>query len=140
MTSKTLQFLSFISIFTICLITESCKKNDAPVNSIVGKWKTTGYTYDGKDLYGTLRACETDNIITFTSDQKVIVDEGPTKCDPSDPQTTSGTYLLSNDNKTVTISQDGSSSTVFNIITLNSTTLTIHDPDAKEVTTLTRIY
>jgi hypothetical protein len=33
-----------------------------------------------------IEACERDNIITFKADNTGTVDEGSTKCDPSDPQ------------------------------------------------------
>ena len=106
MTNKPFSFLSFISIFTICFMIQSCKKQDLPRQYIVGNWKMTGYIYDGKDLFPTLPGCGTDNIITFTSDQKFIIDEGPTKCYSSDLQTFSGTYSVSNDEKTLTLSLD----------------------------------
>src|SRR4051812_17878633 len=122
MTNKTLILVAYISIFATCLLTESCKKNDRPVNYIVGNWKITSVIYKGEDTYGSAPPCQTDNILTFTTDQKVIFDEGPTKCYPSDVQTESETYSISNDNKTLTLLFSGTPQ-VFNILTLNATTL-----------------
>jgi hypothetical protein len=138
MASKIFVSLVYISIFTTCLLTESCKKNDPEVNYIVGNWKITGFIYKGEDIFGSLLPCQADNIITFTSDNRVIYDEGPTKCYSTDIQTESGTYSLSNDKKTLTLLTPGPP-LVLNVITLNSTTLTFEDPTEGSVSTLTRI-
>src|SRR4051812_24157217 len=36
---------------------------------------------------GVLQSCDTDNTITFKSDNTGVMDEGATKCETSDPQT-----------------------------------------------------
>lgn len=41
-----------------------------------------------------IEKCETDNTITFRSDSTGIVNEGATKCDAGDPQTTPFTWWL----------------------------------------------
>lgn len=41
---------------------------------------------------GILASCDKDNIITFKNDGTGTVDEGPTKCESGDPQTTSLTW------------------------------------------------
>ena len=53
------------------------------------------------DLLALVGSCLADNVYSFTVDSK-YVDEGPTKCDPSDPQLETGTLSLSTDNKTFT--------------------------------------
>ncbi len=71
-----------------------------------------------QDVFGTgVPTCIVDNIGTFTSDLKLIVDEGQTKCSPGDPQTTTGTYSLNSGNTQLTTSIAGISE-VFNIIIL----------------------
>jgi Lipocalin-like domain len=112
-----------MTAFTVCLTIESCKKDHKASNPIVGKWNMTAYIHDGIDVYGTqVLPCVTDNIITFTSDLQIIADEGPTKCNSSDPQTITGTYSLNSDNTQLTASHNGSSDVDY-IRTLNSTTL-----------------
>ncbi|MDZ4709174.1 MAG: hypothetical protein SH818_12315, partial [Saprospiraceae bacterium] len=54
------------------------------------------------DLLALAGSCLADNVYSFTIDSKYIADEGPTKCNPSDPQQTSGTLSLSTDNKSFT--------------------------------------
>jgi hypothetical protein len=128
-----------IIAFAICLTIESCKKHDKALNPIIGKWTLTAYIHDGIDVYGTgIPACLIDDIFTFTSDLTLIVDEGPTKCSPTDPQTTSGTYSLNSDNTQLTTSIAGNSE-VFNIMTLNSTTLKTNQVDNGDIATYTKI-
>lgn len=49
---------------------------------------------------GLLESCETDNTITFKTDNTGTADEGATKCDPSDQQSTSFTWAFKN-NETI---------------------------------------
>ncbi len=49
---------------------------------------------------GFVETCETDNIITFKSDGTGTIDEGLTKCDIADPQTSSFTWSFK-ENETV---------------------------------------
>lgn len=51
--------------------------------------------------------CSKDDCTNFKSDKTISFDEGATKCDPSDPQTSEGTWSLSADGKTLTLTQDG---------------------------------
>lgn len=79
------------------------------------KWQTVSVTIDPGydfDKDGKLETditkliaepCEIDDIMTFQSDQKISYDEGATKCDPSDPQTTTdGTWSFDNATKMLT--------------------------------------
>ena len=137
---KTLVLISFMTAFAAGLIIESCKKNGKSSNPIVGKWKMTAYIHEGMDVFGTgqLDPCYVDNIITFTSGPEVIVDEGATKCSPSDPQTFSGTYSLNSDNTQLTVSSNGSSDVDY-IRTLNSTTLKVEQISNGDLITYTRV-
>lgn len=64
------------------LITNSSwKYNDAKIDS------DNNGTGDTPLPAGIVTACQTDNIIVFTANGYGTVDEGPTKCDPADPQT-----------------------------------------------------
>lgn len=54
---------------------------------------------------GAIASCEKDNTITFKSDSTGTLNEGATKCDPSDPQTTSFKWWFK-DNGAVLYSPD----------------------------------
>lgn len=77
----------------------ACNKNDDKEKSNTEKISLSAWKYDkaqidiNKDGTGDLpvpedeiEACEKDNLITFKADNTGIIDEGGSKCDPSDPQ------------------------------------------------------
>lgn len=80
--------------------------------AIVGKYKATAYTTTSNGIVGNnfdgRPACEVDDITEFTADGKMFFTEGATSCTP--PNVTPGTitYIISADNKSITIkSVDG---------------------------------
>ena len=77
---------------TLGVLSFSCKKSDpAPTVSnmdLISKtWKLTATTINSIDAYSLLADCEKDNLFVFTKDGNFTEDEGPTKCNASDPQT-----------------------------------------------------
>ncbi len=72
------------------------------------------------DLYAQFEACSKDDLTFFQDDNKYLFDEGATKCDPTDPQTDTGIWLLSSDEKVMTV--DGES---WDIVEINSSTLKV---------------
>jgi hypothetical protein len=81
---------------------------------------------------GTIENCEKDNVITFKSDSTGTLNEGATKCDPTDPQTTSFKWWFK-DNGAVLYSPDpifGGLSGDVKVIELSATKLRV----TKEVT------
>lgn len=77
---------------------------------------------------GDLEACDKDDFIIFLSSGKVSVDEGATKCDPSDPQVDStSTWSLNSDNTKITVTEQGSTSpSTYDIQELSSSKMKIH--------------
>ncbi len=76
----------------------------------------------------TLEPCLTDNSITFSANGNGTVDEGPTKCDAADPQTTSFTWSFAANETMMNISGDviaGAEGGQFKIVTLSSTQLSL---------------
>jgi len=80
------------------------------------------------DSYAKMSACERDNLVKFNADRTYIDDEGPTLCNPSDPQTQTGTWKLENSDTKLTISDPGAPGTdqSFDIITLSASTMRLH--------------
>ncbi|MEO6832751.1 MAG: lipocalin family protein [Chitinophagaceae bacterium] len=130
---------SLIAFAAICCLFTACKKSDSGGSSLSGtaaltngKWKltaaTTSITVPGiptqnMDIYGSMQACEKDNLLTFNANNTVTMDEGATKCDPSDPQTAdAGTWTLSADNKTLTATATSGGS---DVATLDGNTLAL---------------
>lgn len=102
-----------------CLITlalsvawASCSKNKSGTNNNVAlltkaawKFDTAGIdadkngTIDQEDP--TLQSCFKDNTYIFNSDSTVVMDEGATKCDAADPQTSTYPWSITNGNPPV---------------------------------------
>ncbi len=95
------------------LVFASCKKDkDEPKDLLTAPscWKTvkTESRSTTTDPWtDDSEACSTDDCTRFNSDGTASFDEGATKCDPTDPQTSTGSYTLSDDGKSITITQDG---------------------------------
>ena len=106
-------FLLLLAVSTIAVT--AFKKDDAKSNEdyLTAKscWKQTkSESYDPTTSTwsdDTIDDCTKDDCTTFKSDKSLVVDEGATKCDPTDPQTSTGTWSLSADGKTLTLSQAG---------------------------------
>jgi len=98
----------------------SCSKDeDEKTNKdlLTGKdWKMTALTVNPavviegisfSDFYAFLPACTQDDLTKFNSDGTVNFDEGATKCDSGDPQTTYGTWSFNADQTVLSVTADG---------------------------------
>ena len=107
----------------------SCKKETptptpAPTKTelITGKnWILTSYVMDNVEYYDQIASCQQDNLTIFNTNNTVTIDEGLTKCDPLDPQTSYGGAWYFNPTETLMF-LDGSE---YELEVLNSTTLKI---------------
>ena len=92
-----------------------------------GTWKFSSATVGGSDVSAFLQTCQKDNILTFVSAGTGTVDEGLTKCNAGDPQTSSFTWSFQSSETVLFISTTlftGGSST-FNLVTLTETQLVV---------------
>ncbi len=130
-----------IAICTVVLLITGCKKDLTLIEVMQsGKWKVTAQTFNGQDEFSTTTACEKDNLTTFRSDNSYFVDEGATKCDPKDPQTSEeGTYTVSADEKIVTLKTKGviSFSVDLNVLSYDDEQLQLEFVDGKDKTVIT---
>lgn len=126
-----LGLLALSLMFTSC----SKKKDDPSTTELLTNknWVITAETVDPplpfngttiSDLYAQLSACEKDNVVRFTSPNIYTEDEGATKCIASDPQTKTGTWVLSTDQKTITTTESGQT-TSLSILSLTSSELKV---------------
>jgi len=89
-------------------------------------WRFDNATVAGIDISGSFEDCEKDNTVTFLSNGSGTIDEGPTKCDAADPQTTPFTWAFENNETslhTTTPLFPGTGD--FKISTLNETQLSV---------------
>ena len=104
-----------LAAFTIVLFT-ACKKGGGAKSKTdlltQSTWKFDNAALD-VDRNGTpdspvppgfLQSCDTDNTLTFRSDNTGVVDEGATKCNPTGPQTISFTWTFKDNEQTITLS------------------------------------
>lgn len=92
---------NIVSISLVILCTSffilSCKKNDTPQKTktellTTGSWKFSSATSGGIDVSGGLQSCQKDNIYTFAAGGTGTIDEGASKCNAGDPQTSAFTW------------------------------------------------
>lgn len=102
----------------------ACKddeKSNADKLTAASCWKlskTEGYVAATDTWTNTpIDDCSKDDCIVFNSIGTVTFDEGATKCDPADPQTGSGTWVLSADGTTLTVIDNGGASSFSGTIT-----------------------
>lgn len=104
------QIASFILCsLAILFFLPACQKEDDDNNNTPapktktqlisqGTWKFSAATVSGVDASGYLQACQKDNIYTFVAAGTGTIDEGPSKCNSGDAQTTPFTWnFLSNE-------------------------------------------
>lgn len=133
---KTLRLMGLISLVMVFM--SSCEKDeDSPEDTpkttteylTAGYWNVTamtispGINFGGieiTDFYAQQDECTKDDLTKFNSDGTITDDEGATKCDPNDPQITNdGTWVLSDDNSSLTMSYPGEDALTMNIIQLD---------------------
>jgi hypothetical protein len=103
------------------LFTTGCKDDDdaTPNKSKVltdGAWQLTAMTSDPAidwfgapvtNVYAQLPACVKDDLTIFKENGSVNFDEGVSKCDPNDPQTTTGAWAFNTTQTILSVTQDG---------------------------------
>lgn len=77
------------------------------------------------DLFAQYAACDKDGTIKFLANGTYADDEGSLKCDASDPQTKSGTWVFNPAETVLTLTETGGSPISFNIVTLTAKSLVV---------------
>lgn len=112
---KVLTYLAFLSL----VVLGSCQKEDGGTTPKTKQeliassaWKYNDAKIDSDnngtgDLAlpaGIIEACQTDGTLTFTANGTGTVDEGPTKCNSTDPQTIPFTWNLGTNESVINFS------------------------------------
>ena len=128
---KQLRLVFAILLFS-GLMLGACKKSSTHVKTNTDFITQASWTFDnakvnGADVSLFIQPCQKDNVLTFSSNGTGTLDEGPTKCNSSDPQTDPFNWNFAS-NETVlhvsTVLFTGGSSD-FTIVTLNDTQLVL---------------
>jgi hypothetical protein len=106
--------------------------NDVKTSDLIqGSWQVTADlvsppidlgTGPISDLYAAMDDCDKDDLYIIKANGIGEFNEGPTKCDPGDPQTAPFTWALTNNDKNLVITEALGTLT-FEIVQLNNTTL-----------------
>lgn len=104
---------AFPLITAIALLLSSCAEKPSTTELLTtDDWHMTTLTINPAivqngvaitDYYNQLYDHEKDNLLRFSTDGTFIADEGPTKENPTDPQTKQGNWLLSASENMITV-------------------------------------
>ncbi len=116
----------FLSVLSLTFLFSSCQKDDdVTVNTDLltsSIWKMTAVTvdpafptfdYEGNitgstnDFFSMIEDCLKDDTYSYNADKSLVLDEGASKCDNSDPQKVTGSWSFNSDETTLTITFDG---------------------------------
>lgn len=85
------------------------------------------------DLYAYADDCTKDDFRTFKDNGQVVTDEGPTKCGPNYPQTTTETWIFNSDETVITFTDAaGTSSYDATVTTLGENELKISQTESDD--------
>lgn len=131
--------LTLIAVVFTALTMASCSKNDSSgpsktelITSGTWKYKNAGIDVNGDGYIDTglppgyeLQSCQTDNTLLLKTDGTGTVDEGASKCDPADAQSTAITWSFKSNETIINFPQAlfGSLTGDVKIVNLTSTSL-----------------
>jgi hypothetical protein len=122
-------------ILACSLLFASCKKKNDDDNTPKGKtktelistgtWKFSAATVGGFSVAPALQGCQKDNILSFTSTGTGTVDEGGSKCNTGDPQTSPFTWNFASSETVLHVSAVffAGGNNDFNIVEISETKL-----------------
>lgn len=131
------QFAFLIPAFILVLfVVSSCGKEDDPIvvktkTELLaqGSWKFKSASAGGTDVSNQtpFDACRKDNILTFTAAGAGTIDEGPSKCNVGDLQTTSITWNFAANETTLHVSNPlfANTGNDFTLVSISETELVV---------------
>ncbi len=137
-------------LFLICLSGISCTKETVTTSVVTPSTDSTSILCDKSygltsltiainsnpsiEQIGVIPACNKDNFITYFSNGKSVENEGPTKCNPTDPQTDTSNWVFYSNKTKLIVNSDTA-----DILILNATKLKLRTIIKRGSTTETRI-
>jgi hypothetical protein len=150
MKKSILVFPRLLSIAVFSFLLVQCKKDTPPKppsELILGTWQLTADTYSpAYDYFGNGTKitdafpfyvdCQKDDVTTFKTNSEGEFNEGASKCDVSDPQSTAFLWTLKDNNTTLNISALAD----FKIVTLDGKTMKLSNTFDENGVTYTETY
>lgn len=131
-------------VFTSCKKDDEDPKPKTRTELLTAKsWRVTAATASvgatTQDLYASTPACSKDDFTKFNANKTTTFDEGATRCDPSDPQTSAGAWDLTSGDTKLLIQETTSSTSgeLYEIVELSESTLKIKQSDTANGVTYT---
>jgi hypothetical protein len=127
-------FTAALGLLAIALIINGCSKSSsstpAKTNTDLlaqGNWKIKTVFVNNVDYTSSVPSCVKDNIVTFMANGTGNWDEGPTKCNSTDPQTNPFTWAWQSNGTILHISTPlfTGGSGDFTLVSLNDTQLVV---------------
>ena len=101
---KYMVFIAFPAF--LLLLCVSCKKDsDASKTELLTstRWLYQDVTRNGISIYASVQPCNRDNLFTFKTSGELTIDEGPTKCSPTDPQSANFPWFFFSNEDSISI-------------------------------------
>lgn len=122
-----------ILLFVISSLILSCGKDDGAKAKTKtdllcqASWKFSAATVGGADVSSFLQPCQKDNIVKFNTIGDGSLDEGASKCNSGDPQTTTMSWSFQSNETQLQISTIlfTGGSNLFNVVTLTESQLVV---------------
>lgn len=123
----------FLLLISACSKDDNSNSNATPASNLTlltsHGWRLNKFVENGVDITSAgFDPCELDNIFTYNADYSYVIDEGPSKCLPSNPQIIeTGEWALAN-NQNILVFEPGTPSEYsYSIIKLTSTALDLQE-------------
>ncbi len=123
---KFLKATMLLAVLSVALT--SCDSEPTNTEKLAGTWKlsagtvspafvdfSTGETYT--DVYANMDECDKDDLLIFDEAGGFKSDEGATKCDPADTQTSTGNWVFNTTETVISATSDGTTED-YNIVSL----------------------
>lgn len=154
MKTKNASFLLLLVGTVFCsTLLFSCKKDDDDQDNLSSKatlltaqsWVSADFLINDTSFFAFIPDCEKDNRFTFSSTGNFTEDEGPTKCNATDPQIASSSSWIFAANETqLIIGQGTADELIADIDRLDADTLVVstsnYDSTFATTTVITRVF
>jgi hypothetical protein len=124
--------------YTVCNTTGQCINEwvyiriKSKTELLTGSWKLTDAVSGGSNVFSQQPACSKDDVFTFLANGTATIDEGPTKCSTTDPQTRTTTWRWGANETELIVDND-----IAKLISLTETTLVISQSSSRGITEIT---
>lgn len=123
-----------LALFCLLYLCACKKENEKSAGDLlIGTWTISELKEDrnndgdfNDDNEDESNGCVGDNVLTFHAGGELIINQGALKCDPGEESSLSGTWLLSDDDNTLTLA-DGIYTSPYVLFSLTANRMELHE-------------